>query len=67
MFKTFFNILATLLIAVGLIMMAGSANDCDGKCMENANTITEMLIIAGIGLTFMITGSAILISNKREA
>ena len=67
MYKTFFNILATLLIAVGLIMMAGIANDCDGKCMETANTITEMLIIAGIGLTFMITGSAILISNKSEA
>lgn len=67
MFKTFFNTLALCLIAIGLILMAGSANDCDGKCMETANTITEMLIIAGIGLTFMITGSAILISNKREA
>tara|TARA_B100000029_G_scaffold195961_1_gene194060 strand:- start:265 stop:468 length:204 start_codon:yes stop_codon:yes gene_type:complete len=67
MFKTFFNTLALCLIAIGLILMAGSANDCDGKCMETANTLTEMLMIAGIGLTFMITGSAILISNKREA
>ena len=48
-------------------MMAGSANDCDGKCMETANTITEMLMYVGIGLTFMICGSAILISNRREA
>ena len=47
-------------------MMAGSAGDCDGKCVENANTISEMLMYAGIGLTMFITGSAVLISNSQE-
>ena len=31
-------------------MMAGSANDCDGACMETANTLSEMLFVASIGL-----------------
>ena len=48
-------------------MMAGSANDCDGACMETANTIGEMLTIASIGLAFMVTGAAILIRNQEEA
>ena len=43
-------------IFVGIVMMAGSANDCDGHCMEYANTLPEMLMIAGIGLMLMISG-----------
>ena len=65
--KTFFNTVATLLVFGGIVMMAGSANDCDGACMDTANTIGEMLTIAGIGLAFMVTGAAILITNSREA
>ena len=40
----------------GLIMVMGSANDCDGKCMENANSIEVMLLISLIGFVFMISG-----------
>jgi len=43
-------------IFVGIIMMGGAANDCDGHCMEYANTLPEMLMIAGIGLMLMISG-----------
>ena len=67
MFKIIINTIATLLVFVGIVMMAGSAGDCDGKCVENANTISEMLMCAGIGLTMFITGSAVLISNRGEA
>jgi len=48
-----------ILIVMGLILMAGSGGDCDGKCMENANTITEMLQIAGIGLCMTLLGGYI--------
>ena len=48
-------------------MIAGSGNDCDGKCVETANTISEMLMYAGIGLSFFITGALVLISNRNEA
>ena len=65
--KLILNTIATLLVCVGIVMMAGSAGDCDGKCVEQANTIGEMLMFAGIGLTMFITGSAVLISNRGEA
>tara|TARA_B100000700_G_scaffold195348_1_gene215015 strand:+ start:548 stop:748 length:201 start_codon:yes stop_codon:yes gene_type:complete len=65
--KNIFNTLATLLIAVGLMMMAGAAGDCDGKCVEQANTISQMLMYAGIGLSFFITGALVLLSNRNEA
>ena len=64
--KLILNTIATALIFVGIVMMAGSAGDCDGKCMEQANTISQMLMYAGIGLTMFITGSAVLISNSQE-
>ena len=44
--KNIFNFIATILIAVGIIMIAGSGNDCDGKCMDTANTISEMLMLS---------------------
>ncbi len=47
-------------------MIAGSGNDCDGKCMENANTIGEMLIISGTGLAMILFGAMILLTNRGE-
>ena len=67
MFKMIINTIATLLVFVGIVMMAGSAGDCDGRCVENANTISEMLMYAGLGLALFITGSAVLITNSQEA
>ena len=64
--KTIINTIATFLIVVGLIAMAGSANDCDGACMDTANTLGEMLIVASIGLAMLATGALILISNTQE-
>ena len=65
MIKNFFNLIATILIFGGLVMMAGSARDCDGKCGPG-NTLMEMLMYAGIGLSFFVCGAAILISNHKE-
>ena len=65
--KTFFNTVAGLLIFGGILVMAGSANDCDGACMETANTIGEMLIVASVGLAMLLTGAAIAIKNTQEA
>jgi len=50
------NITFGFIMFVGLMMMAGSAGDCDGKCMENANTIGEMVAYAAMGLALMIAG-----------
>jgi len=62
--KTVLNITAGLMMALGLIAMAGSANDCGGACMEQANTIGEMITIALLGLAAFGTGAAILITNE---
>jgi hypothetical protein len=64
--KTIINLLAATFVMLGLAMMAGSAGDCDGACMAQANTMTEMLTLAGLGLAFFVCGGAILISNTRE-
>ena len=63
--KTFFNLIATTLVMIGLVMMAGSAGDCDGKCGAG-NSLEMMLVYAGIGLSFFVCGTAILISNSKE-
>jgi hypothetical protein len=64
--KTIINLLAATFVMLGLAMMAGSAGDCDGACMAQANTMTEMLTLAGLGLAFFVTGGALLVSNHRE-
>ena len=64
--KIVINTIAGFLVAGGLIAMAGSANDCDGKCIENANTLGEMLMVAGIGAAMMAMGAMILLSNRQE-
>jgi len=65
--KTVINTVAGLVMVVGIIAMAGSANDCGGHCMENANTLGEMLMVAGVGLTMFVFGAIILLKNSEEA
>ena len=55
--------ISAILIMVGLVMMAGSGGDCDGKCMENANTLGEMMFWAFMGLGVFVTGAVIGIRN----
>ena len=64
--KTIVNGTAGLLIILGIMAMAGSANDCDGACMETANTLGEMLIVASIGLAMTLFGGMILLVNGEE-
>ena len=64
--KTIVNGIAGILIVVGIMAMAGSANDCDGACMETANTLGEMLVIAGVGLAMTLFGGMILLVNGEE-
>ena len=64
--KTFINLIAGVLVIVGIMAMAGSANDCDGACMETANTLGEMLLVAGVGLAMTLFGGMILLVNGQE-
>ena len=48
------------LAAVGFFFIAGAmGSDCDGKCMENALGMMEILKWMGIGLATMVTGIVI--------
>ena len=59
-------VFGSFLLIAGLMAMAGSANDCDGACMETANTISEMLMVAFIGLCMFSTGAAVLFSCAKD-
>ena len=62
--KTMLNIIAGSLVVVGLMMAAGAGGDCDGKCMEYANTIGETIMFGLIGLGLMFSGAAVFIINE---
>ena len=64
--KILLNVFGTIALAVGLMAVAGSANDCDGKCMEYANTLGEMMVYAMIGLTVAGVGAFTLMSAIHE-
>ena len=50
------NAIGAILIFGGLIVAAGSAGDCDGKCMEYANSLGDMLMLAAAGVGMMLVG-----------
>lgn len=60
------TIVGSALVFLGLILMAGSAGDCDGHCMEQANTISEMLMIAAMGLAAVIAGAILVASGETD-
>jgi hypothetical protein len=46
------------MIAVGFLMVLGAAgNDCNGKCMENAAPIGELLKMVGYGIAVAAAGT----------
>ena len=59
------NITGMVMMIVGVLMMAGSAGDCDGKCMEYANTMGEMAINLILGLTIAAIGGIIVYNQNK--
>jgi hypothetical protein len=59
------SIIGGLLVLTGIMMVAGSAGDCDGKCMEYANSLGDMLKTVGIGLTMCLLGGIILYGESK--
>jgi hypothetical protein len=56
MFKKIATGFGALAFIVGLMMAAGSAGDCDGRCMEQANDLATMITLAATGMVFMLSG-----------
>lgn len=59
------SILGGMLVLIGIMMVAGSAGDCDGKCMEYANSLGDMLKSIGIGLTMCLLGGIIMYGESK--
>jgi hypothetical protein len=55
-----------ILIVVGMMVAAGSANDCDGACMDQANSLGEMLMVAAAGLFAMLVGALAVFSAQND-
>ena len=49
-----------MFIMAGLVLMSGAGGDCDGKCMEYANTLGETMLYGFLGLMSFITGAIIM-------
>ena len=56
--------ISAILICLGIAMMAGSAGDCDGKCMENANSLLEMFMYALGGMALMLSGGFLILRTQ---
>ena len=56
--------ISAILICLGIAMMAGSAGDSDGKCMENANSLLEMFMYALGGMALMISGGFLMLKTQ---
>ena len=54
-----------ILIVTGLMAVAGSAGDCDGKCMDQANTLGEMFMVIAAGLFAMGVGALAVFSENK--
>jgi hypothetical protein len=59
------NIIGMVMMIAGVLMMAGSAGDCDGKCMEYANSLGEMALMLFFGLTTAAIGGIIVYNENK--
>ena len=64
MFTTVVKGFAVTAIFVGLLMIAGSAGDCDGACMDQANTLSEMLTIIAMGIAAIAAGTITIVNVR---
>jgi len=62
--KTFMNTFGGTLIFLGILAVAGSAGDCDGKCVEQANSLSTMLLVIGGGLTSIALGATMMLKVR---
>jgi hypothetical protein len=63
--KTFLQGFGATLIVLGLMAAAGSAGDCDGKCMDQANDIGTMLFIVFWAMVSMGLGAVLIIQGQK--
>ena len=58
------TVISSVLILGGVVVMGGSAGDCDGACMDQANSFGEMIMYATMGLGMFIAGAVVAIKDN---
>jgi hypothetical protein len=58
------SFIGSIFILGGVVAIAGSGGDCDGKCMEYANSIGEMLKIMFFGILALAFGGYLVYSSN---
>jgi len=58
------TVIGSVLVLGGMMAMAGSAGDCDGACMQQANTLGEMLTVIVGGLVASVIGGLMIYSEQ---
>ena len=58
------TIISATLIFLGIAMMGWFCGDCDGKCVENANSLIEMFMYALGGMALMLSGGFIMLKTQ---
>lgn len=58
------TVISSVLILGGVVVMAGSAGDCDGACMDQANSLGEMIMYATMGLGMFLAGAVVAIKDN---
>ena len=53
-------LLGLFLFTTGMITIAGAGGDCDGRCMELANTMEQFVLYSVFGLSLAVTGAIIM-------
>lgn len=52
-------------VFVGIFLVLGTAGaDCDGKCMENAMLLEDILLYTAIGMLMMICGTLVAVRSE---
>ena len=59
------KITATTVAVLGFFLVLGVAGaDCDGKCMENSMSLSDIMLYTAIGFTMMISGVIVAVRSE---
>ena len=59
------KIAAYTVAVLGFFLVLGVAGaDCDGKCMENSMSLSDIMLYTAIGFTMMISGAIVAVRSE---
>lgn len=57
--------LGVAVAVLGFFLVLGVAGaDCDGKCMENSMSLSDIMLYTAIGFTMMISGAIVAVRSE---